>query len=97
MIKSRKIKKQDLINANGSNAFWQRNGGALYNLKDLLKALKKMKEEDFNFHVNNGKNDYANWIGAVLMDKKLAGDIKKTKKLKTTIAKVEKRLKDYNI
>ena len=43
------------------NTFWLKNGNGIKKIAELGRELKQMKEEIFSHHVNNGKNDFANW------------------------------------
>jgi len=74
-------------------AFWTCNGFIVYNLYDLLDALKKMDNPSFKFHVNQNKNDFSEWIGGVLGEKKLAKQLLRVKTQKTTILKIEAHMK----
>jgi hypothetical protein len=46
--------------------FYVGDGTVLKNLKETVKALRKMKDETFSSHVNRDKNDFANWITDVM-------------------------------
>lgn len=50
-------------------------GGELKNLNELLTALKNMDVKTFSHHVNDDKNDFANWVRDVLKDEELANAI----------------------
>ena len=43
-------------------------------LEDLANELKNAPDEAINFHLSDG-NDFAQWIGSVLGDKKLAKQV----------------------
>ena len=87
------MKKKELINADDANLFWVNGNGGLRNLKELAECLKVMPVEAYEHHVNAEKNDFANWVGDVLLDKKLATDLKKSKTQAAALKKVEARLK----
>lgn len=91
----RKTTKKDLINADDAHLFWVNGNGALRNLKNLADSLSQMSDETFAYHVNAEKNDFANWIREVLLDKKLATDLKSAKTPAAALKKVEARLKSY--
>ena len=74
-------------------AFWTCNGFIAYNLHDLLDSLRKMDNASFKYHVNQNKNDFSNWIDGVVGDKKLAKQLLRVKTQKTTILKVEARIR----
>ncbi len=74
-------------------AFWTCNGFIVYNLYDLLDALRKMDNSSFKYHVNQNKNDFSRWIEGTIGEKKLAKQLLRVKTQKTTILKVEARIK----
>lgn len=93
-IKEKKtMKKKELINADDANLFWVNGNGSLRNLKELADSLSAMSEETFAYHVNAEKNDFASWVKEVLLDSKLAVDLKKVKTRTVMLKKVEARLK----
>lgn len=57
------------------NYFWLRDGRALKDLHELSDAFEKMHDDIFKHHVNNEKNDFANWIRDIIKDEKLAEKI----------------------
>lgn len=87
------MKKKELINADDANLFWVNGNGALRNLKELAESLKGMSEETYAYHVNAEKNDFASWVKEVLLDGKLALDLKRAKTQAAALKKVEVRLK----
>lgn len=87
------MKKKELINADDANLFWVNGNGALRNLKELAESLNTMSGETYAYHVNAEKNDFASWVEDILLDKKLATDMKKAKTQAAALKKVEARLK----
>jgi len=73
MSKSKKEKTPDSIPQ--ENYFFCRDGRIFKNLRELAVALKDMSEETFKHHVNEGKNDFANWIKDIIKDIRLADKI----------------------
>ena len=59
--------------------FYAQNGVVIKNIKQLAKEIKDMDFETFYHHVNEQKNDFANWIIWVLEEKKLGEELLKTK------------------
>jgi len=51
--------------------FWLRSGRPIRSLKELKAILPKLSTEEFSFHVNQSKNDFAVWVRDV-HDKELA-------------------------
>jgi hypothetical protein len=47
-------------------------GTAIKSIEELALMLDKITDEDFSFHVNEEKNDFANWIKDVFGNKELA-------------------------
>jgi len=65
------------------NFFQVSNGTIIRSMLELDEALENMSNETFQYHVNNYKNDLANWIKDTIKDdvlaNKLNGIIDKTK------------------
>lgn len=87
--------KKILVIAIGDSCFWVNYGPALRDLLELRNALHEISEDQFKHHVNAIRNDFAEWVGDVLKDKKTAVQIKKTKTVHAMKKAVEKALKDY--
>lgn len=47
------------------------------NLEELKQVLRIIDEAEFVFHVNAGKNDFANWAEGVFQEKELADEMRK--------------------
>ena len=67
------------IYAEGDNRFWVHDGPVLGDIGDLNRALKEMSDEQYSYHVNGEKNDFANWVGQVLQDPHCAEDLQHAK------------------
>ena len=63
--------------ASGHHRFFVSNGHVLTQLSDLVLELGSIDEGTFSHHVNNQKNDFAQWVQDVLHDKVLAGKLRK--------------------
>jgi hypothetical protein len=70
-------------------------GQVLNSLLALRDALDRMSEEVYSYHVQSDKNDFANWVGAVLCDEGCAKDLEKAKTPKSAKTVVVKHLKYY--
>lgn len=57
--------------------FWCRDGRIMRDMKDLEAALSSMTDETFNYHSNDYKKDFGNWVRDVIGDEKLARDLDK--------------------
>lgn len=79
----RKTKKKPLLTAQGRLAFWVYEGPVLGNLRDLRDALASMDDATFVYHVNDEKNDFANWVRDVLDDADLARKLSRVKRRTT--------------
>lgn len=55
--------------------FYLNNGSTFSTLKAFSKTLQTLDEETFNFHVNEEKNDFANWIEFALKEEKLGQEV----------------------
>ena len=69
------------------------NGHILHNMKELGEELKTMSSEDYAFHVNAEKNDFANWVGDIIKDKTLANNLRKTSNLAQAAKLVANRIR----
>ena len=47
------------------HAFRCVDGGVYYSINELADALETMSDDSFYYHVNDSKNDFANWISGV--------------------------------
>ena len=63
--------------------FMMVDGSTLKSLKDLLDAFETMSDDVFYYHVNEERNDFANWIrdciGEVELAENLAKELNKDK------------------
>ncbi len=94
---TKKRGKKVLVIAVGDRCFRVNYGSALRDLLELRDTLRDINEEQFNHHVNEIRNDFADWVGDVLEDKKTALHIIKTKTINSMLKVVEKALKDYQV
>jgi hypothetical protein len=75
------------------NVFWLCTGVTLKNMKELVSNLKEMDDGVFSYHVNNDKNDFANWIKDVFKNAKLADKLKGIVKRKEYLKVIESSFK----
>jgi hypothetical protein len=87
--------KRVIITAAGDRCFWTHDGPVLCNLKDLAAAFTNITEKQFNYHVNNEKNDFAAWVEFVLLDPECAKNLRKAKTKMAARASVIRALKGY--
>ena len=88
---------QSLVYADNEHSFWVHDGQILNSLVALHDALLKMKKDTFSHHVAKGKNDFADWVEAVLGDSACAADLRKAKTVATTATVVATHLTRYHI
>lgn len=53
-------------------------GNTLKDVRELGGALISMSDETFNYHSNDRKKDFGNWVRDVVGDEKLARDLDKS-------------------
>ena len=73
------VVEQWLADVPPENGFWCSDGRVLKNLAELERALEEMGEETFDYHSNEVKSDFSNWVRDVIGDEKLARDLLKSK------------------
>ena len=54
-------------------------GSKMNNLLDLAMTIRHMKDEHFEHHVNEHKNDFANWVKDCVGEEQLANELSKYK------------------
>ncbi len=89
--------KKSLPRAEGPQCFWVTDGQVLTDLLELHRSLERMPEDVFQHHVNEEKNDFADWIEFVLDDAELAKSLRKSKRSETACTVISRRLKVYNV
>ena len=77
-----KVTKQDagklLADVSDDHVFWCNDGRIFRNIKELAAGLDDMSDETFNYHSNDEKHDFSNWLKDVIEDEKLAEDLEAT-------------------
>lgn len=76
-----------------AQCFWVNNGPIIHNLHEMSDTLNYMKDEVFKHHVNEEKNDIANWVRDVLKDNKLADSIKRIMRKDRVLDRINERIK----
>ncbi|MGV8087276.1 MAG: acetate/propionate family kinase [Candidatus Woesearchaeota archaeon] len=66
------------MNINPEHYFVLNGGKIIKDLNELVEELKVMDKKTFEYHVNDSKNDFANWIAHVFKARKLAESISGT-------------------
>ncbi len=94
--RKRKLNKKSLVIAIGDRCFWVKDGPSVRDLADLRNVLLEISKEQFLYHANGMKNDFAVWTEEVLYDKKCADSIRKSKTISAMVKNIEKFLSVYN-
>ncbi len=92
---SRSAAKKALVYASDDSSFWVSNGDILNSLVALRDALSRMEKEVYLYHAEMGRNDFANWVDAVLCDEVCAKDLRKAGTPAAAKTVVVKHLKTY--
>ncbi len=69
-------------------------GRVIRDLWEMLDFVKSSKQEAFAHHVNELRNDIANWVEDMVLDTELSEQLKKAKTKEETHAIISKRLKE---
>lgn len=67
-----------------SKQFCLQDGRCVRNIVELAQVMPDVSEDIFNHHVNDTKNDFANWIENVFSEKDLASSLRKLNTRKQT-------------
>lgn len=71
-ISSKAVKKCAPVEAAPEQYFILPDGRQIKSVEQLALMMDQIKDEDFSFHVNEEKNDFANWIRDVFGKEDLA-------------------------
>lgn len=84
---------------NPEHYFVLHGGKTIKDLEELVHILKTIDKKTFEYHVNDSKSDFANWIRYVFKNRKLAEEIEdlRFENLHIIIELIEKRLDELNI
>jgi hypothetical protein len=74
-----KANKFELKKVYGDECFFMINGSVLSDLTELCEAFDFMSQDVFNYHVNEDKNDFENWVRDIFNEKELSNQLKKQK------------------
>ncbi|RLJ02584.1 MAG: alpha-amylase [Candidatus Aenigmatarchaeota archaeon] len=96
-IKTNYMDKNFLRRVEEGKEFYCRNGKIICSLEELAREIKKLDPETFLHHVNEEKNDFANWIENVIGDIVLANRIKRIKRQSTMSRVITARVARLNL
>lgn len=68
---------KEMVRAEEGQQFYLADGTQLFSLQDLRQALVSMTKEQYAFHADETKNDFAMWVKTVLKDPACARDLQK--------------------
>lgn len=86
-------KKHPLQDVEADKYFKLHMGDELKSLEELRDALKTMDDETFGHHVNDERNDFANWVRDIIKDVRLADDLQRLRTRGKTLQRVEDRIR----
>lgn len=72
------VARNFLADVSEEKVFWSHDGQTFKNLRELAQGLDNMTYQNFMFHVNENRNDFAKWVREVVGDQDLASDLEKT-------------------
>lgn len=84
------------VDAPPDKCFWVNHGPVLRNLAELRDALAHhISDAQFAHHVDTGRNDFADWVEAVLQDAACAAALRRAKTPRAALRAVESSLTAY--
>jgi len=95
MISKTKAKKI-LSNVDAKHNFILADGTHIKNVFELLNKLLSMDSSTYLHHVNDHKNDFANWVLHVLKDEDLYKELKRVKQRTVIYQKIKRRIHYLN-
>jgi len=90
-----KVGLKSLVHASDHESFWMTDGQVLNSLAALHEALKTMDKIVYKYHVSNDRNDFADWVEAVLFDSNCAAELRSCKTPASAKTIVARHLKLY--
>ena len=91
-----------LKECNEDQSFVCINGMRARSIKDMVKMFERMHIEDYNYHANKDKNDFAAWVEGVFHNGHLAANFRSARSLKEAYQYVkrhylmlERNLRDF--
>ncbi len=82
-----------LPKADGAKRFFASNGRMFSDLKELHDGLLMMKDDHFRHHVNEEKNDFANWVADVLGEHSLSQSLRQVRSRALSAYRVGERVR----
>lgn len=66
----------DTILTDPKKYFWLHSGQGIRSIRELLEAIPLLSTDEFEEHVNEEKNDFANWLEGIFNEKELATELR---------------------
>ncbi|MFH0978089.1 MAG: hypothetical protein V1837_02185 [Candidatus Woesearchaeota archaeon] len=88
------INERILADCNPDVVFYACNGAVIRNIYELASTIESLQDDAFSYHVNQEKNDFANWVNDILGDGQLAKKLKGIKNRKKYAETIRKRIKE---
>ena len=87
------------MKVNPEHYFVLHGGKTIKDLEELAQVLKTIDRKTFEYHVNDSKNDFANWIQYVFRSQKLSESIAdlRYEELKTIIELIQRHVNELKI
>lgn len=96
LIKKRVVRaKPVLVCVDGEHCFWTHGGAVLSTLRDLRNELNSMTDEEYQYHANVDKNDFADWVENILCDDACAKGLRRARRRATAYSCVKRCLANY--
>src|SRR3989344_10566 len=79
---------------NPEHVFMTKDGAQIKNLRELENKVANMSDEVFMHHVNEGRNDFHNWVNDIYGDQTLATMLMNAKTKADVVRHVRSRLNE---
>jgi hypothetical protein len=73
--KTKKQPAEVMVKVPAEYVFWCHDGSIFEDLQQLAEGLAVMSDETFEYHSNQEKHDFANWIRDIIRDEELAKEL----------------------
>ncbi|MFN3187984.1 MAG: DUF5752 family protein [Candidatus Paceibacteria bacterium] len=94
---NKRVHKKSLKVASEEKKFWAQNGEIIDSLANLANSFAMMDTLVYQHHVNEFKNDFAQWVEHVLEDSACAEALRRTHNPQSAQVVVLRHLKQYDI
>ena len=84
-------------NVHPDKEFVFRSGKSAKNIWDLRKALYSMAEDEYSNHATANKNDFADWVEFVVLDKQLANKLRNATSREAAAEVIDTKVKQLTV